>query len=190
VVDKYVEWGQMYNSRTATLLKGLTYFPYPLDYIQSTLSAKQTSQKEQKLQRLFKNVTMIMITQIRDKRNRPKLTAFIKKYQEAKNSGMADAKKEFHKKFKILYMDEPEEDKDPKFETLHNVFDRIQKTIYAQHRQLDTLVKRVNKLIESKQKKLKRLESQKQEKTDFRPKRRQTNEHDRTSKMHDVSDLI
>jgi hypothetical protein len=53
----------------------------------------------------------------------------------------------------MLYTDDVEEDKDPKFDQLNLVFDRIQKAIHAQHRALDFLVKKVNKLIERKDKK-------------------------------------
>ena len=50
----------------------------------------------------------------------------------------------------MLYSDDIKEEKDPKFEQLSNVFDRVQKAIHQQHRTLDFLVKKVNKLIERK----------------------------------------
>lgn len=50
----------------------------------------------------------------------------------------------------MLYSDDIKEEKDPKFEQLTNVFDRVQKAIHQQHRTLDYLVKKVNKLIERK----------------------------------------
>ena len=52
----------------------------------------------------------------------------------------------------MLYSEEDTEKKDPKFEKLVFYFDRVQKTITQHHRTLDYLVRKVNKLIERKDK--------------------------------------
>lgn len=50
-------------------------------------------------------------------------------------------------KFKMLYSENVEEKKDPKFDRLVSLYDRVQKAISQQHRTLDYLVRKVNKLI-------------------------------------------
>jgi seryl-tRNA synthetase len=53
--------------------------------------------------------------------------------------------------------DDDDKSKDPKFEKLISLFDRVQKSISQQHRALDSMVKKVNKLIERKDKKERKI---------------------------------
>lgn len=50
---------------------------YPLDYLSADLLNKPD---EMRLQSIFKNVTMNIVNEIRDKRRRPKLSDFLKLY--------------------------------------------------------------------------------------------------------------
>lgn len=156
---------------------------YPLDYMLA--SDKTNNQRELRLSGIFKNVTMTIISEIKDKRKRPKLSDFIKRYHD--NKDQPNAKQEFQKKFKMLYSDAYEEDKDPKFDELILVFDRMQKAIHSQHRALDFLVKKVNKLIERKGKseKRKRNEGSSHKKQERQPELL-TKQTERKPKQEDI----
>lgn len=104
---------------------------------------------ENRLRNKFKNVLITIIHDIREKRKRPTLIKFLQIYQ--KQAHLPNAKEEFQKKFKMMYGEEVET-VDKKFDELTRTYDRVQKTISQQHRALDHLVKKANKLIEQKQK--------------------------------------
>jgi hypothetical protein len=126
---------------TKTLKSGTRFL---LDY------SRMKHDEEAKVKMVFKNTLMAIIMDIRERQKRPKLSDFLKLYEKAKTQG--NAKKQFAEKFKMLYADDEPEKKDPKFERLVSYFDRVQKSITQQHRTLDFLVRKVNKLIESKSK--------------------------------------
>lgn len=125
-----------------------------------------------------------IVNEIRERRKRPTLIKFLQIYQ--KQSHLPNAKEEFQKKFKMLYGEDIESE-DKKFDELNRTYDRVQKTISQQHRALDFLVKKVNKLIEQKQKNDRRRkhshfispDQAEQMKTKPRPSGRTTNQPSR-----------
>lgn len=67
---------------------------------------------------------MRIVIEIRDRKKKPKLSDFLKVYQKKKNE--PDAKKEFQRKFLLLYAGEEMVDskEDKKFDKLMGYFDR------------------------------------------------------------------
>ena len=74
---------------------------------------------------------MRIIIEIRERKNRPKLADFITVYREKKNEPDASKmkiKREFQNKFRMLYGDEQENEKqeDGKFDDMMHGFNRLQ----------------------------------------------------------------
>ena len=105
----------------------------------------------------LKNVVMRIIIEIRERKKRPKLSDFLNFYRDKKH--MPNAKEEFKKKFRMLYSGEDADagGEDPKFDKLIKHFDRIQKQLSQQQQALSFLVKKVNNLIERRDKKEKAI---------------------------------
>lgn len=102
---------------------------------------------------------MRIVIEIKERKKRPKLGDFLNYYKERSNQ--PGAKEDFQKKFLMLYggqdMDEKVDDK--KFDKLMLNFDRIQKQLSQQQQALSFLLKRVNNLIERREKNEKKLKN-------------------------------
>lgn len=138
---------------------------FPLDYIMSIQSKVEDPEKVEvmtnafELENRLKNVVMRIVIEIKERKKRPKLGDFIQYYKERSNQ--PGAKEEFQQKFLMLYGDQDINDKveDKKFDKLMLNFDRIQKQLSQQQQALSFLLKRVNNLIERREKNEKKLKT-------------------------------
>lgn len=106
---------------------------------------------------MFKNVVMRIVIDIRDRKKKPKLSDFLNVYRKKKDQ--PNAKEEFQKKFLLLYAGEEADDngEDEKFDKLMSYFDRCLKQLNQQQQAVSHLVKRVNNLLERREKKEKAI---------------------------------
>jgi hypothetical protein len=131
---------------------------FPLDYIMQIPKQLENLNEDQiSRENALKNVVMRIIIEIRERKKRPKLSDFLNFYRDKKH--MPNAKEEFQKKFRMLYSGEDADagGEDPKFDKLIKHFDRIQKQLSQQQQALSFLVKKVNNLIERRDKKEKAI---------------------------------
>lgn len=138
---------------------------FPVDYIQAIPKSIPGFSDEMASRELtLKNVVMRIIIEIRERKKRPKLSDFLKVYKSRQNE--KDAKDRFKKKFQMLYAGEANDtqQEDPKFRHLMQNFDRIQKQLSQQQQALSHLVKRVNNLIEHRERREEQI-SKKQSKS-------------------------
>lgn len=132
---------------------------YPLDYIMQVPSTVSTlDDAQERRENRFKNVVMRIVIDIRDRKKKPKLSDFLKVYRTKKSE--PTAKVEFQRKFLLLYAGEEavESKEDKKFDKLMGYFDRCQKQLSQQQQAMSHLVKRVNNLIERREKKEKAIQ--------------------------------
>ena len=143
---------------------------FPCDYVMRVPRTIQMNDDMAYRQNGLKNVVMRIIIDIRNRKNKPKLTHFIQVYREKKReSGASKAaiKAEFQNKFRMLYGEDQEEEKaeDIKFDQMMLNFNRLQDQLNVQQQQLSGLIKQVNATIDRRDKKENNILSGRQKNT-------------------------